>query len=329
MAAASAAASADLLLDKKFSIGLKGLWGQGVGRYGDSTIADVTIRPDGIILRCTASRLSAPSKLIPNQRLSLYFNYGGDYVDRDYSAPGSRIGYGIPDQYVRLHDRSQSTADRFNPANPANCGGNNKDVQEVSFGYWYNFYNGPMGRFARASSTATSAAISGPARAARPIPAAAAARHDNIIDTSLPLLSAVIRKPADRQHRKRQPMGCLFRFPGERVHCCKDDFGKSDERAAETNRARHAPFLREQTTFSLATTGEHGQPCVAPLFYIVDKELSLYWLSSRNSLHSRNREHTPRAAATVYRAAGNWREIRGVQLRGTVSMVTDPCAAQR
>ena len=35
------------LVDKKVTIGLKGLWGQGVGRYGSSTIADVTVRPNG------------------------------------------------------------------------------------------------------------------------------------------------------------------------------------------------------------------------------------------------------------------------------------------
>ena len=29
---------------------------------------------------------------------------------------------------------------------PANCGGNNKDVQEFTAGYWYNIYNGPKGR---------------------------------------------------------------------------------------------------------------------------------------------------------------------------------------
>ena len=33
-----------------------------------------------------------------------------------------------------------------NGANPASCSGNNKDVQEATFGYWYNFYNGPKGR---------------------------------------------------------------------------------------------------------------------------------------------------------------------------------------
>ena len=32
---------------KNFTIGLKGLYGKGMGRYGDSTLGDVTVRPDG------------------------------------------------------------------------------------------------------------------------------------------------------------------------------------------------------------------------------------------------------------------------------------------
>ncbi len=32
------------------------------------------------------------------------------------------------------------------PSTPANCGGNNKDVQEFTAGYWYNMYSGPKGR---------------------------------------------------------------------------------------------------------------------------------------------------------------------------------------
>ena len=85
-----------------------------------------------------------------------------------------------------------------------------------------------------------------------------------------------------------------------------------------------AALLREQTTLSLATTGEDGEPCVSPLFYIVDEELSLYWLSSQSSRHSRNLLRTPRAAATVYGSATCWQEIRGVQMRGAVSKITEP-----
>jgi hypothetical protein len=83
-------------------------------------------------------------------------------------------------------------------------------------------------------------------------------------------------------------------------------------------------LLREETTLSLATNSENGEASVAPLFYIADEELSLYWLSSESSLHSLNLKRNPRAAATVYRSAKSWREICGVQLRGTVSRVTEP-----
>src|SRR5208337_3649424 len=85
-----------------------------------------------------------------------------------------------------------------------------------------------------------------------------------------------------------------------------------------------AALLNEETTMSLATTGEQGQACVAPLFYIVDKELSLYWLSSESSLHSMNLAGNPCAAATVYRSVESWKKIRGVQLCGIVSKVTVP-----
>ncbi|MGA2834194.1 MAG: pyridoxamine 5'-phosphate oxidase family protein [Terracidiphilus sp.] len=83
-------------------------------------------------------------------------------------------------------------------------------------------------------------------------------------------------------------------------------------------------LLRGETTLSLATSGEGGGASVAPLFYIADEELSLYWFSSESSLHSLNLNRTSRAAATVYRSANSWREIRGVQMRGSVSKVTEP-----
>lgn len=82
-------------------------------------------------------------------------------------------------------------------------------------------------------------------------------------------------------------------------------------------------FLREQTTLSLATTDEDGLPSIAPLFYMVDANLSIYWLSSATSLHSRNLLRAPQAAASVYRAAERWREIRGVQMRGPVGIVAE------
>ncbi len=85
-----------------------------------------------------------------------------------------------------------------------------------------------------------------------------------------------------------------------------------------------AKLLSEETTLSLATTGEDGGALATPLFYIVDKELSLYWLSSETSRHSLNLSRVPRVAATVYRNAKSWKEICGVQIRGEARLVTDP-----
>ena len=84
-----------------------------------------------------------------------------------------------------------------------------------------------------------------------------------------------------------------------------------------------AAFLQEQSTLALATTDERGEACVAPLFYIADEQLSLFWLSSESSLHSENLKRVPRAAATIYRQTEHWKEIRGVQLHGSVAVMTD------
>jgi uncharacterized protein YhbP (UPF0306 family) len=84
-----------------------------------------------------------------------------------------------------------------------------------------------------------------------------------------------------------------------------------------------ASVLREENTLALATTDEQGQPCVAPVYYIADEELTLYWLSSETSLHSRNLKRAPMAAGAIYRHTENWNEIRGVQLRGPVTVIDD------
>lgn len=85
-----------------------------------------------------------------------------------------------------------------------------------------------------------------------------------------------------------------------------------------------AALLRAQSTLTLATTDEHGAPCVAPLFYIVDTNLTLCWLSSAASRHSINLSRNPEAAAAVYRNTQDWKEICGVQMRGRVQTIAAP-----
>jgi hypothetical protein len=140
------------LAKKKITIGLKGLYGIGVGRYGNSTIADVTVRPNGILEPLKAFSSLATVELNPTPRFNMYFNYGGDYVYRDYVLSGAtQVGYGTTTaaMYGCLTETQASGSAGAGAANqtaPANCTGNTKDVQEFVGGYWYNIYNGPKGR---------------------------------------------------------------------------------------------------------------------------------------------------------------------------------------
>lgn len=137
------------LANNKVTIGLKGLYGKGVGRYGSSTIADITLRPDGQIDPLKAFSALSTVEINPNPRLLVYLNYGGDYVYRDY---WGKIGYGSPLTAMSGCNTEPVTgsgatngAVGYSPSTPANCGGNNKDVQEGTAGYWFYFYKGPKG----------------------------------------------------------------------------------------------------------------------------------------------------------------------------------------
>jgi uncharacterized protein YhbP (UPF0306 family) len=87
---------------------------------------------------------------------------------------------------------------------------------------------------------------------------------------------------------------------------------------------RVVDFLETETTLALSTAAKDGCPCVAPLFYLPREGARLFWFSSPASRHSRNLRENPRAAGTVYCRTGDWKKIRGVQMRGSASRVSDP-----
>jgi hypothetical protein len=136
------------LANRKVSVGLKGLWGEGVGRYGSSTIADITLRPDGTISPLHGFSALSTVEVNPTDRLNIYLNYGGDYIGRDWtlSSTGTQVGYGTYSADMTGCNVEVKTGGSFSPSNPAHCTANTKDVQEFTAGYWYNFYNGPKGR---------------------------------------------------------------------------------------------------------------------------------------------------------------------------------------
>jgi len=142
------------LFNKRATIYLKGLYGEGVGRYGSSTIADITLRPDGSISPIHGFSSLGGVQLDPTKRLSLYFDYGGDYIGRDWVLSGGKqVGYGAYSADMSgctIEPASTAANPSSDPTTPGNatnkCSGNNKDVQEFTAGYWFNFYSGPKGR---------------------------------------------------------------------------------------------------------------------------------------------------------------------------------------
>ncbi|HZB88688.1 MAG TPA: hypothetical protein VE291_08540 [Terracidiphilus sp.] len=184
------------LVNKKLTVGLKGLWGQGIGRYGTSQIADITIKQSGELLPLHGFSALGTVEINPSPRLNIYLNYGGDYIDRAILSTTANVGYGNP-----LANASGCNVEPpagtgsagayggggngFLPATPANCGGNNKDVQEATFGYWYNIYSGPKGRLRQGLqySYITRNLWSGAGGTTNP--GGAAEGTDNIVETSL------------------------------------------------------------------------------------------------------------------------------------------------
>ena len=181
-----------------FSLGAKALYGPGVGRYGDSTLSDVTANASGGMSPIHNFSGLATLEVNPSPRLIMYLNYGGDYAGReDYStaatttlgspsavfcptgftaasqctkkptaailaAGGSWGGtWGAPSQAAvgygsRMLSNSgctSTTAPGYNTGGSTgflpggSCGAQNRDVQEVTGGWWYDIYKGDHGRF--------------------------------------------------------------------------------------------------------------------------------------------------------------------------------------
>jgi hypothetical protein len=161
------------LLDKKLTVGLKGLYGPGVGRYGATTLSDVTSAASGEFSPLHNLSALGTVEVAATPRLTIYLNYGGDYAGRD-SASGTTLGapsvgksaagvygghwaapstaaVGYGSYYLSNSACLTTAAPGYNGSSTGyypggSCGAQTKDVQEGTLGYWYDFYRGDYGR---------------------------------------------------------------------------------------------------------------------------------------------------------------------------------------
>jgi len=84
------------LVANKLTFGAKGLFGPGMGRYGDSTLADVTADSWGGLAPIHNVSGLFTVEANPTPRLTVYLNYGGDYAGRDDYANAHATTLGSP-----------------------------------------------------------------------------------------------------------------------------------------------------------------------------------------------------------------------------------------
>ncbi len=86
--------------------------------------------------------------------------------------------------------------------------------------------------------------------------------------------------------------------------------------AAEQWRAAALELIHGESTLTLATHDEQG-PWSAPVYYVFLDD-RFYFFSSPQSRHIRHIENHGQAAASIFRRADSWQEIRGIQMQGVV-----------
>ena len=79
-------------------------------------------------------------------------------------------------------------------------------------------------------------------------------------------------------------------------------------------------YLEQNTVMTLATYGPRGL-WAAAVFY-ASKEFELIFLSAEHTRHCQNLAANPDVAATIQGDYGDWQIIKGIQLEGSVQLLT-------
>jgi hypothetical protein len=160
--------------NRHLDVGLHGLVGSGVGRYGNTTLPDVTVRGDGTLALLRSVQALGSLEFHATPKLDIYGYAGGEYVGRGtyVSATGGVVGYGSPSfsnagcgnetlpnggqtvlSSVAVDDGapvstgvSPAAFNGFQPGALGGCTADTRNIIEGTIGFWYRFYNGPKGR---------------------------------------------------------------------------------------------------------------------------------------------------------------------------------------
>ncbi len=137
------------LYQKHITVAGHFLGGKGVGRYGDTTLPDVTVDPNGLEKALPSYQALATLEW-HSPHWDIYGYGGGEYTGKTWylNSAGKPVGYGSP----LFNNRGcgtegvPSSGNGYGPGASPNCTGQVKSIVEGTTGFWYKPYNGPKGR---------------------------------------------------------------------------------------------------------------------------------------------------------------------------------------
>ena len=173
------------LFNKKLDFGVKGVAGDGIGRYGSAQLADLTFRPDGTQALIRTAHGLATFEFHATPKLDIFAYYGGEYAWRagytgymtdaittsqivtpctvdpvtcpagfklttvtTHTTANNKIGgYGN----IAANNSGCSTegvpAGTSAPSGGGTCAGDTRFIYEGTLGFWHKIYQGPHGGF--------------------------------------------------------------------------------------------------------------------------------------------------------------------------------------
>jgi hypothetical protein len=146
-------ANARVSVDQKhLDLGIHGLFGNGVGRYGTALLPDVTFRPNGTLaLVKSAQGLGTIEWHL--SKWDWYFNAGAEYAGRTAftKVSGGKtvgVGYGSPlfSNAGCFSEQIPAASNGFTPGPLVGCTGDTRIIYEGTVGFWYKIYNGSRGK---------------------------------------------------------------------------------------------------------------------------------------------------------------------------------------
>ena len=131
---------------KKIDFIFEGLAGKGIGRYGAANQPDVTVEPNGHVVPLPALNTLAGLEFHPNPKLDV-FVYGGDqYVGKENYSTKNAEGKIVPAGYGSFLVNNTNCDLEVIPTGAAACGAQNKNLADITSGFWYRLWQGPFGR---------------------------------------------------------------------------------------------------------------------------------------------------------------------------------------